>query len=194
MVELPGFRAFQFHNGLDRVRDAFRVSAASMAEMERQACEAYDRYIDSGEDDIEYDDDGCLLRSTRHELEWAAREASLAKEVVREAFITSAFHYWETSARGWTGNHKSHFPGLCESVKSLGYPVSSDIGLLNSLNNLLKHDNPERGREVFDKRPDLFRWSREPTGDSWRAALRITDEDVEYFYGVIKASGPPVGT
>jgi hypothetical protein len=35
-VELPGFRAFQFHNGFDRVRDPFRVSAARMAEMERK--------------------------------------------------------------------------------------------------------------------------------------------------------------
>jgi len=194
MVALPGIRAFAFHTDLDRIRDAFRASMSAIDERRRQAVEAHQLYMDSGEDDSEYDQDGVLVSSTRHALQWAELDASLAPIVVRQAFVTSAFHYWERSARAWTGFHGNGFPSLRERVEALGYAVSEELDLLNTLNNLLKHDNPEKGRKVFDKRSSLFLGGREPAGGSWQSALRITDDDVEHFFDIVRASGPAAAT
>lgn len=197
MAELPlefrlVFRAFQFEAGIERIRASFQASIEAMERASDQArAEAY-RYLGSGENDDEYDEDGTLIRSTRTGLQHAALQAAIAPNVVREAFITSAFHYWERSARAWTGSDERTFARLRERVIAEGIEISDELELLNALNNLLKHDNPARGREVFDKRKDLFRSSCEPSG-SWQSALVIANADVEHFIDVVSASGPRTG-
>jgi hypothetical protein len=157
MVEIPGFRAFQFSSDLDRIEDAFKVSISAMDQAYQSAETAYDRYEDSGEDDDEYDDEGVLISSTRHQLPWEAMQKSMARTVIREAFVTSIFHFWEYSARSWTSDQDVDFRGLRRKVRALGYPVDSDgLTLLNKLNNLLKHDNAETGAKLFSRAPRLF--------------------------------------
>jgi hypothetical protein len=189
MVKLPGFSAFVFESGLDRLRDAFRASIGIMSEAQRQAEQAQHDYLARGEDDDEYDEDGVLVRSTRVELDWAALQASLAAHTVREAFVTSTFHYWECTARNVTGDHDVTFVKLAALMRQHGHPMHPDLTLLNHLNNLLKHNNPSTGQKVFEVRPDLFLFGRKPTGD-WRYALTLTDQDVEHFFAVVRASGP----
>jgi hypothetical protein len=197
MAELPlefrlAFRAFQFEAGIGRIRASFRASIEAMEQAADQARAEEYRYLSGGENDDEYDEDGALIRSTRTGLQHEALQAAIALNVVREAFITSAFHYWERSARAWTGSDERTFARLRDRVIAEGIEVSDELELLNALNNLLKHDNPARGREVFDKRKDLFRFSRAPSG-SWQSALVIANADVEHFIEVVSASGPRTG-
>ncbi len=124
MVQLFGFRAYMFDSGLDRIRDSFRASITTMQDHSRKANDQLLEYVTNGVDDSEYDDDGALIKSTRQELEHAALEASLASSVVQEAFVTSAFHYWERSARAWTGLHKPTFETLVKEVRRADIPVS----------------------------------------------------------------------
>jgi hypothetical protein len=191
MVELPGIRAFQFSSDLSRIEDAFKASIAAMDQAYQAAEAAYDRYMESGEDDDEYDEDGVLVSSTRHQLRWEAMQKSMAQTVIREAFVTSVFHFWEYSARYWTSDQNADFRELRRKVRALGYPVDGHgLTLLNDLNNLLKHDNANTGAKLFERASRLFWRGRKPAGEHWRSALRITNEDVLRFIEVVRNSGP----
>lgn len=190
MVELPNFHAWQFHTGIERIRAAFRAAVAAIEAEQGGAKEAYDRYVASGQDDREYDEDGVLTHSTEVSLEFDSREAVLGTQAVRQAFVTSTFHYWERSARAWTGCDKPNFPALQKSVEGQGIPVDERLKLLNTLNNLLKHDSAARGEQVFEVRPDLFMWRRRPTGRSWQSSVVLTNQDIEEFLDAIARSGP----
>lgn len=184
-------RAFEFSSDLDRIADAFKASIEALGQAYQAAETTYDRYVESGEDDDEYDEDQVLVSSTRYQLRWEAMQKSMAQAVVREAFVTSIFHFWEYSARYWTGDQDADFRNLRLKVRALGYPVDSDgLSLLNELNNLLKHDNAKTGAKLFKRAPRLFWMSSEPKGASWRSALRITNEYVFQFIEVVRSSGP----
>lgn len=191
MVIIPGIEPFQFNSDLDRIEDAFQSSIRAMKQAYHDAEDAYDRFIDSGVDDDEFDEDGVIIASTRHQLQWEVMQKSMAQTVICEAFITSIFHFWEYSARNWTNDQGADFRRLRRNVRALGYPVDSDgLTLLNDLNNLLKHDNAETGRKLFLKASWLFWSGREPQGTRWRSALRINNEHVHRFIEVVRNSGP----
>lgn len=133
-----------FESGLDRIRDSFGASITTMQNNSRDANDQLLDYITNGVDDSEYDDEGVLIKSARHELEHAALEATLALIVVQEAFITSAFHYWERSARAWTRLHKPTFEALVKDVRKADISVSDELSAVKTLNNLIKHNNPDR--------------------------------------------------
>jgi hypothetical protein len=158
MAPLPdSFKAFQFQSGVDRICEAYRASVATMEKSQHEAQESYASYQASGEDDSEYDEDGILIHSTRHALDYNEMNATLVITVLREAFITSAFHYWERSARGWTGLYgkKDTYPILSKaSAKS--YAVCPKLETLNALNNLLKHSSSDKALLLLRIRPDYF--------------------------------------
>ena len=176
---------------LERIEAAFDASINAMEQTYRVAEEASDRYEASGEDDDEYDEDGALTHSTRGHLRWQVLQASQTQSVIREAFVTSIFHFWETSARYWTGFERRDFKGLRSAVRKLGYPVDGDgLTLLNEINNLLKHDNVETGERVFKRAPQMFWMGKRPTTRHWRSALRLSNDDVKRFLDVVRRSGP----
>lgn len=197
MALLPEtFKAFQFQSGLEIVRSAFRASIATMTEANERAKQAHMDYAMSGEDDSEYED-GALVRSTLHELSYAELEASIAVRVVREAFIMSAFHYWERSARGWTGLHgkRQNFPDLRDAV-SKQYTLHPRLEHLNTLNNLLKHNSQEKAEQLFIDWPEVF---RPPFQSATQKAglipiLSISDYHVEEAFEAVSASGPQYET
>lgn len=195
MAILPeSFKAYQYQTGIQRIRDSYRASADTINKAVTEASQASLQYLESGADDREYDEDGILLYSTAHSLAQAEMDAVLAVAVIREAFITSAFHYWERSARAWTGLHgrRDHFRILSvESAKK--YPLSPQLENLNRLNNLLKHNSQRTAdQELIDARPDYFA----PLFPSVNAAtphqprLRLLHEHVEEAFEIIRASGP----
>lgn len=186
------FTAYQFHSGLDIVRAAFRASVSTMAQAREQAQNAHLDYVASGEDDREYED-GFLVRSKEHELSHAEFEASIALGVVREAFVTSAFHYWERSAREWTGKRGKHenFTIIEPAVAEM-YGVHPRLKNVNRLNNLLKHNSEQNERELSADWPELFRslFPQREDGTPAKKRLVITDAIVEEVFGIVAASGP----
>lgn len=192
MVPLPdSFKAFMFQGNVDRVRDAYRASAATMETASREASEAAARYEASGEDDSEYED-GALVFSTRNSLDYASMNAGLAVTVVREAFITSALHLWETSARGWTGLHKpGHNFDFLSAASAEKYPVNASLKHLNLLNNYIKHRNPTKAETLAFDRPDYFSTLLGSRGDkAGPLRLRITHDHVEEAFEIVSKSGP----
>ena len=81
MVKIPSIEPFQFNSDLDRIQDAFQSSIGAMDQTYRHAEAAYQRFIDSGEDDDEFDEDGIIVASTRHDLRWEVMQKSMAKKV-----------------------------------------------------------------------------------------------------------------
>lgn len=196
MAILPeSFKAFVFQSGIERVREAYRASVTTMEVAQAGAQEKSARYEDSGDDDSEYDEDGVLTHSTRHALNYSEMEAALAVTVVRESFITSAFHYWERSARGWTKLHgpRDKWPQLSAASGKM-YPLSPNLVFLNRLNNLLKHGGDEKARLLARNRPDYFVVLLGSSADSNRPLThRITHDHVEEAFEIVKASGPRDG-
>lgn len=184
--------AYEFQSGLDIVRAAFRASVATMTQVREQAEKAHLDYVASGEDDREYED-GILVHSKEHELSHAEFEASIALGVVREAFVTSAFHYWERSARGWTGKHgkNQRFPIVAAAVSEI-YGVHPRLKDVNKLNNLLKHNSAQNDEELSADWPELFRslFPQREDGPLVKKRLVITDAIVEEVFGIVAASGP----
>ena len=163
-----------------------------MEQAHREAEEASDRYEASGEDDDEYDEEGVLVSSTRGRLRWQVMETSRSQSVIREAFVVSIFHFWETAARDWTGCNARGFPKLRDAVLALGLAIDVDgLTLLNDINNLLKHDNVQTGERLYEQAPHLFIFARRPTTTHWRSALRFSNADVKGFIDVVRRSGPP---
>ncbi|MBY5422302.1 hypothetical protein HFN05_05700 [Rhizobium leguminosarum] len=187
------FKAFQYQTGIDRICDAYRASADTMRKALGEASQAYAQYMDDGVDDREYDEDGILIASTEHSLAQAEMDAILAVSVVREAFVTSAFHYWERSARTWTGLH-----GRYDGFKKLRdecakrYSISPQLDNLNLLNNLLKHNSHRIDQTLLDARPDYFA-ALFPSANNTppqKLRLRLHNEHVEEAFDIVRASGP----
>lgn len=188
------FRAFNFQSGIQRIHMAFRSSIAAMEVDRLRAAADYEAYSKRGTDDSIYDEDGVLVHSSEVSLDYAILEAMVASTVVREAFITSAFHYWERSARSWTGLHKPahNFEVLSAAVETMGIPISGELAYLNALNNLLKHDNSKHGPMILDAKNGLYYLDMPPLGDNWRGCLNITDAHVLDAFGIVEKSGPQV--
>jgi len=183
--------------GIDRICDAYRASADTMKNALGDASRAYARYIEAGLDEREYDEDGILIASTESSLAQAELEAIEAVSVVREAFVTSAFHYWERSARAWTGLHGRYdgFKRLHDECDKR-YPVSSQLKNLNLLNNLLKHNSGgvDGNETLAAERPDYFAplFLSGKTASPQRLRLRLSHDHVEEAFDIVRASGPYV--
>jgi hypothetical protein len=198
MAILPeSFKAYQYQSGIDRICEAYRASANTMRDAINEATRALLEYEYGGPEDEIYDDDGILLWSASSSLSQDEMAALEAADVVREAFVTSAFHYWERSARKWTGLHGKHdfFPQLlAQSDKE--YPVSPELTNLNMLNNMLKHNSGPINPDLVAARPDYFVPivpSSQGTSPS-RSRLRLTHDHVEEAFETIRASGPTLTT
>ncbi|NKJ03744.1 hypothetical protein [Rhizobium sp. SG741] len=194
MAILPeSFKAFQYQTGIDRICDAYRASADTINKAVSEATLACLQHLESGVDDREYDEDGTLLFSTSYSLAQAEMDVILAVAVVREAFITSAFHYWERSARAWTGLHEFEhkFPDLRRETRRL-HPVSPQLPNLNRLNNVLKHNSRRVDRTLLKNRPDYFGtlFPKRNANNPPEPRLRISHEHVEEAFDIVRGSGP----
>lgn len=190
----PQTIAFLYQSGLGHIRDAYQASRSAMETAQQAALHAAERYQASGEDDSVYEyEDGqsVLTSSTQHELDYAAMEAVQSSGIVREAFITSAFHYWERWARSRTGLNKGGFADLEKAVQDEGISTSENLINLNTLNNLLKHNNSQRALDLVATSPDLFftkPYSTLRRDIHWR--LRITNDVVDDSFKIVEESGP----
>ena len=196
MVDISDLGAWHFQYGLKRIKDSFLVSIEAMNAGETKARADQAAYLKIHPYESIGDADLPNAADVRFELQAATIEARMAAQIVREAFVTSAFHFWERSVTLWAENTKlRNFSELEKAASNLGYPPHPDLSVLNSLNNLLKHNNPDRGDEVFNRRADLFKWQRKPrNNDDWRDAIKFSDESVLEFFEIVRLSGPePVG-
>lgn len=189
----PNALAFQYQSGLDCIRSAYRAANVAMEQAWMKADEEHRLYVNSGQDDSEYDEDGILTHSTAFQLQHAQYDASYALRAVREAFITSTFHYWERWARAKTGLNglNDNFDKLRQTVSEI-YPVSNGLKMLNHLNNVLKHNSAYHARQLANIRIDHF-W-RAPMSfvhnrqESW--ALGISGGHVDEAMEIVAQSGP----
>jgi len=194
MAILPeSYKAFRYQTGIDRICEAYRASADTINKALAEATQAYAQYVQAGVDDTEYDEDGVLLSSSAHTLAQAELDAILAVGVVREAFITSAFHYWERSARAWTNLHgfEHKFPALRYATQQQ-YAVSPQLPNLNRLNNVLKHNSHHVDRTLLKNRPDYFGtlFPKTNRNNPPQPRLRLSHEHVEEAFEIVRASGP----
>jgi len=163
-----------------------------MRQNSNNARQAHLDYVVSGEDEREYED-GILISSRESELEYDAFTAVMATQLVREAFVMTAFHYWERSARQWTElRDKRDGFELLKTAVGQKYPVHTRLPDVNTLNNLLKHDSAEKAEKLFAAWPELFRELFESSVNKFAAKRRlsISDKHVEEIFDIVAASGP----
>lgn len=192
MVKFPfSFQSFCYQSGVDRLQNAFRSSIAQIEAEQTSALSDYNQYVESGEDDREYEGEGderYLVRSTAFELEQVASDIGRSGEALREAFVITAYHYWEKFAIGWTGGWG--FPALS---KLTPHPCHAKLAALNKLSNHLKHDSDfARMVALHEEWPEIFvvaPYVIEKTGGHhWIVGLR--NDIVEESFEIVRASGP----
>lgn len=189
----PQTIAFLYQSGIDRICDAYHASASALEVALNAANQAATTYLQSGSDDSEYEYDGehrILVYSTQHALDQAALDITLSARVVREAFIISAFHYWESWSRSLTklNGRNDNYTVLKKSMAAW-YSIDVRLDLLAFLTNLLKHGDGafHHARALAAVRPALF--MRLP-GLFGNWALSVSDETVHEAFDIIRSAGP----
>ncbi|APX65599.1 hypothetical protein AV944_06770 [Sphingomonas sp. LK11] len=192
MAKFPfSFQSFVYQSGVDRLQNAFRSSIAQIEADQAAALSDYNQYVDSGEDDSEYEGEGderYLVRSTAFELEQVAFDIGLSAVALREAFIISAYHYWEKFADGGNGRR-----GFNNISKHSPYDCHAKLGALSELTNHLKHEIAFARLVTLHKEwPTLFSLAPyiiEQTGrPHW--IVRLNNGHVEEAFDIVRASGP----
>lgn len=193
MAKLPDLRAYFFHNELDGLRQCYLTAVSAMEARRtnaRKDIEDYQHQLANGAEwEGERAADGSILWSRDDALEIAEFNAYLAIDTLRESFVVTLFHFWEKSAREWTGSDERDFRKLKRRVRELGYAVHAKLDALNKLTNYLKHDNPKLLDELYALEKNLFRSKVGTQGE--RGTLRITSENLDDFFEVVALSGPP---
>jgi hypothetical protein len=192
MAQFPlSFTSFVYNSGVDRLERAFSISIEQIEAEQVEAYSAYKAYVDSGEDDSEYEHDGedsYLIRSTAFELEQTSTDIALSAQVVREAFIVAAYHYWERYAVAWTGKR-----GFKDLSKASPYPHHAKLNTLGELSNHVKH-SIEAGRVVALHKawPELFTTApyKIPQTGEYHWMLNIRNEHVREAFEIVRGSGP----
>lgn len=180
--------AFAFGFGLDEVREGFRAAIEGCDTRGMNARRDSEVFLEShssfGEDSPQH----YHLMDLAHS-EWLADSA---KTVIREAFILSAFHYWERRMRAWTNCKGRGFPSLSMKAKASGYPSDDRLRVVNTLCNLLKHDTAEYALELGKEWPELF--EELPSGPQHEAqwVLSIKDQHVEEVFNIVGRSAPQI--
>ena len=151
MSEVWDFPAYAFELGLDQIRTAYRAAmegcevqiskARREAEIFREANSPFSS--EDSEEWLQLVDLGCVKGL-----------AEAGKSEIREAFVLSAFHHWERWMRRRTGEQGS-FTTLSKAAQDIGY-THPRPGILNSLCNLLKHDNVDHAEALASQWSELF--------------------------------------
>lgn len=192
MAKLPlSFSVFLYQSGVDRLEQAFSSSMSQIEAEQEQTYAEYMAYIDSGEDDSEHDLDGenrYLVKSTESDLERKSSEIGLSAQVVRQAFVIAAYHYWEKFAISWTGKR-----GGIDLRNASPYPYHAKLAALNELSNHLKHRiSFERICKLYTEWPELFSIAPyiipETGKPHWILAVR--NDEVMEAVRIVRDSGP----
>lgn len=192
MAKFPfSFHVFVYESGVDRLERAFESSIRQIEAEQKDAYASYMAYIDSGQDDTEYEWDGdhrYPVRSTSFELEQEASDIGVSAQVIRDAFITAAYHYWEKFAIGWTGKR-----GFITLVENTPYPVHQRLSALSNLNNHLKHGSDARRiMPLCDEWPEIFSVSPRSIIQNRKShwIVNVRNDHVREAFQIIRGSGP----
>lgn len=114
--------------------------------------------------------------------------------LVREGFAVILYHYWERRAQGWHhfSNDKYQYGTAYKQLPPKGYLV--DKGGLEKLRNtvnVIKHDS----NQLYGKHKDMFSANLDEVYNNgnkkgYYSDLNVKDSDLDYFFDVIKRSGP----
>jgi hypothetical protein len=194
MARIPeSFKAFQYHAGIDNIRAAFRASATTLENAQMEAELAYAHWASMGVDGRVYDDEGTIVDSVDAKLAAAESDGLIQVRLVREAFITTAYHYWERSAKTWCNIQGFINFQTLSARSSTHYPLSPQLSNLNRLNNLLKHDTSRIDPRLLRDRPDYFHsglFTLKPGEFVRNPELQVQHEHVEEAFKIVRASGP----
>ena len=182
--------AFVFGFGLDQIREGYRAAIDGCDTRAQNARRDYDAFLEShgafDEDSPEAD----KLMELSHS-EWLANNA---KTAIREAFVLSAFHYWERRMRIWTNYHEHGFDDLKRNCRLAGYPADNSMKIVNTFCNLIKHESAEHARNLAKQWSDLFEELPHGPKDKTEWVLAIKDSHVEKVFDIVARSGPPTSS
>lgn len=193
MAKFPDLRAYFYHDELIGLKECYQTAEAAMESRRtsaRKDIEDYQQQLANGAEwEGERDDDGSILWSRNDALDIAEFNAYLAINTLRESFVVTLFHFWEKSAREWTGSDERDYRKIKRLVRKLGYHVHPELNVLNKLTNYLKHSNPKLLDELHPLAKYLFRSEGIPKGK--RGPLQITSTHLNRFFDIVTLSGPP---
>lgn len=182
--------AFFFSFGLDQVREGFRAAIEGCDRRSENMRREHDAFLEIHSVFDEDSPEHLKLMDLSHS-EWLADNA---KTVIREAFIISALHYWERRMRVWTNCNSQGFDKLYRQFRKMGYPNDHRLKVVNTLCNLLKHDNFEHACKLGREWSDLFVELPNGSGDKVEWVLAIKDRHVEEVFDIVARSAPQIAS
>lgn len=192
-----------FRLRLKYLKQSYRIAADEIAKQQstkKQELKDYRDGVQNGKPAIEE-------RTENHDLVWP-HEQDLETDlemltdtfyVLRNSFSIAAFHTWEAciqkqshSCKGATnGISIRRFNELVDAARLMGIQVHPELRKINTLVNLLKHHNPDRGHELEKQ------WSEVLHKDvvrrkhvDWYEAVCLSAEHIEHVFDVVEKSGP----
>jgi hypothetical protein len=185
------FRGYVYQSGLNVLRSGFATASRALADDAARIEADIVAYEQSGVWEGERDEDGYLLWDREHILDIDRRMALEAQDDLRKAFVLSAYHHWERSARLWTNDQKAKHDALALKARAQGISIHSDLAKVRDLANSLKHNSEKSGAALVMSWPNVLplSFARPKTGD-WYNAVSLTDDHVREAFDIIGASGP----
>jgi hypothetical protein len=178
--------AFIFKFGLDQVRSGFRAAIDGCDEQADAACRRCEDFLENNSNFSEDSPEDDEFQELSH-AEWLA---SKAKSVIREAFVLSAFHYWERSMRSWCNFDGNSFDNLKNRCDEAGYSSDPRLKNVNHLCNLIKHDNAKYSEKLAGEWGDLFEELPHKIKQKTEWILALTDDHVVEIFDIVARSGP----
>ena len=196
----------QLRNKIERLEDAYAVASAPFsaeaARVDRIAGE-FQTKVDAGTAAWEETDDDGYHYDYGEVLLERREDAQNALMTLRKAFAALFYHQWERSMQRWAkpGTAPDH-ADLVKAGRRESIPLDEDgLELMRLLANTLKHNSAKWGKQLYDKRPDLFSAGFDPAADDpvtgklrnridWADWVVLTDANLREFAAVVRNSTP----
>ena len=192
-----------FRFGFEELKTAYRTSMASydaaMTNAEAVVRSRYGFGPDEPFPDVEYDDeDGTPSMEWRVMVGELEHEAQSSQSLVRTAFVSALFHFWERQSNAWRGVRGDTY----KHAATMGWleaqgvqPHGETIRTLELTAHCSKHGAGKACTALHQRRPDLF--DLEETGPQAVPSdhnLLITADLADSFFEAVFRSGPPMRT
>ncbi|WP_066717360.1 MULTISPECIES: hypothetical protein [Hyphomicrobiales] len=184
-------RGYVFKSGIDVLRSAYTTAALALVTNIDRIEAAKAEYLASGVWEGERDEDGYIIwdREQLFEIDLDMARQGLAD--LRKSFALAAYHFWERSARQWTGDDRGRHDDLVLGAKAKGIEAHPHLSAVRDLANTLKHNSPKYGPALRASWPDVVRSTNAGVSfDGWYGAVVLEEVHVDQLFAAVAASGP----
>lgn len=188
-------RGYVFESGIDVLRSAYETASLALVTNIDRIEVAQAEYLAAGIWEGERDEDGHILWEREQLFEIKLDMARQGLADLRKSFALAAYHFWERSARQWTGDDRGSHDDLVLSATAEGIKAHPHLSAVRDLANTLKHNSRKFGPALRASWPDVVRSTNGGVSfDGWYGAVVLEEPHMDLLFATVSASGPRAQT